>query len=138
MTEKVGAIYARFLEERLPDGRDFHVRRLRRALAKALTEAPAEGFLPLGDVPYRVRNDYIANLEVEGVQEQYKNRFQYTYSPPKESPGDLQAGLVDYLITRLYPLGIVDVAIQGDAPVGVRLTDLGRRLIRGRQRIGRR
>jgi hypothetical protein len=131
LTEKVGAIYSRFLEERLPDGRDFHVRRLRRALAKALIEAPSEGFLPLGDVPYRVRNDYIANLEVEGVQEQYKNRFQYTYSPPKESPADLQAGLVNYVITRLYPLGVVDIAIAADDAVGVRLTDLGRRLIRG-------
>jgi len=135
LTEKIGAIYARFLEERLPDGRDFHVRRLRRALAKALTEAPSEGFLPLNDVPHRVRNDYIANLEIEGVQEQYKNRFQYTYSPPKESPSQLLDGLVDYVVTRLYPLGVVDIAISGDKAVGVRLTDLGRRLIRG-ERLG--
>ena len=136
LTEKIGAIYARFLEERLPDGRDFHVRRLRRALAKALTEAPSEDFLPLTDVPFRVRNDYIANLEVEGVQEQYKNRFQYTYSPPKESPEELLKGLIGYIVTRLYPLGVVDIAIADEKAVGVCLTDLGRRLIRGERLCG--
>ncbi len=135
LTDKVRAIYARFLDERLPDGRDFHVRRLRRALAKVLSEAPDDGFLPLDDVPFRVRNDYLANLEDEGVREQYKNRFQYTYSPPRETPAELRQGLVDYVVQRLYPLGVVDVAVLAGAAVGVQLTDLGRRLILGERLV---
>jgi len=131
LTEKVRAVYARFLEERLPDGRDFHVRRLRRATAASLVAAPTGKFMLLDDVPYRVRNDYLATLEEQGVRDQYKNRFQYTYSPPRETPEDLRRGLVEYALTRLYPLGVVDVALAGDAPVGLRLTDLGRRLFRG-------
>jgi hypothetical protein len=130
LTEKVRAVYSRFLEERLPDGRDFHVRRLRRAVAVALSSAPSR-FISLCDAPFRVRNDYLASLEEQGVRDQYKNRFQYTYSPPRETPEDLRRGLVDYVLTRLYPLGVVDVALSGDEPVGLRLTDLGRRLFLG-------
>jgi hypothetical protein len=131
LTEKVRAVYSRFLEERLPDGRDFHVRRLRRAVAAALSAAPAGSFILLDDVPFRVRNGYLATLEEQGVRDQYKNRFQYTYSPPRETPEDLRRGLVEYVLTRLYPLGVVDVALAGDEPVGLRLTDLGRRLFLG-------
>lgn len=131
LTEKVRAVYARFLEERLPDGRDFHVRRLRRAAAAALLSAPAGRFVARDDAPFRVRNDYLASLEDQGVRDQYRNRFQYTYSPPRETPEDLRRGLADYVLTRLYPLGVVDVALSGDEPAGVRLTDLGRRLLSG-------
>jgi len=131
LTEKVRAVYSRFLEERLPDGRDFHVRRLRRAVAAALSSAPHGSFILLDDVPFRVRNGYLATLEEQGVRDQYKNRFQYTYSPPRETPEDLRRGLVEYVLTRLYPLGVVDIALAGDAPVGLRLTDLGRRLFLG-------
>jgi hypothetical protein len=131
LTDKVRAVYSRFLEERLPDGRDFHVRRLRRAVAAALSAAPPNRFVSLCDVPFRVRNDYLSSLEDQGVRDQYKNRFQYTYSPPRETPEDLRRGLVDYALTRLYPLGVVDVALAGDQPVGLRLTDLGRRLLLG-------
>ncbi len=135
LTEKVRSIYGRFLEERLPEGRDFHVRRLRRALAAALADAPADTFLPLDDVPFRVRNDYLAALEDEGVKEQYKNRFQYTYTPPVETPADLRSDLVDYIVGRLYPLGVVDVALEHSEPVALSLTDLGRRLIMGERLI---
>jgi hypothetical protein len=136
LTDKIGAIYGKFLEERLPDGRDFHVRRLRRAFAKELLEASNGHFLPLADVPFRVRNDYLANLEEEGVREHYKNRFRYTYTPPRETPLELRKRLVGYLIKRLYPLGVVDIAMRGEEPVGVRLTELGRRLIQGESLLG--
>jgi hypothetical protein len=131
LTDKVRAVYSRFLEERLPDGRDFHVKRLRRAVAAALCAAPHGRFVSLDDVPYRVRNDYLASLEEQGVRDLYKNRFQYTYTPPRETPADLRRGLVDYVLTRLYPLGVVDVALAEDEPVGLRLTELGRRLLSG-------
>ena len=131
LTEKVRAIYGRFLEERLPEGRDFHVRRLRRAVAAALAEAPAGRFLPRDDVPFRVRNDYLAALDEQGIREQYRNRFQYTYTPPRATPEDLRRELVDYVLSRLYPLGAVDVALNGDEAVALRLTELGRRLLQG-------
>ena len=131
LTEKVRAVYGRFLEERLLDGRDFHVRRLRRAVAAMLADAPAGRWLPIDRVPILVRNDYLGVLEEQGVREQYKNRFQYVYTPPRESPADVSAGLREWVLTRLYPLGVVDVGLMGDVPVAIRTTDLGRRLIRG-------
>lgn len=128
--EKVRAVYDKFLEERLPEGRDFHVRRLRRALAAALLEAPAERLIAVDDVPFRVRNHYLGTLE-EGVKELYRNRFQYTYSPPTESPAEIARRLVGYMLARLYPLGLVDVALEQDEAVAVRLSELGRRMLSG-------
>lgn len=130
--EKVQAVYDKFLEERLPEGRDFHVRRLRRALAAALVETPEGRWIPLDDVPHRVRNHYLGTLE-EGVKELYRNRFQYTYSPPTESPAEIRRRLVGYMLARLYPLGLVDVALREERAVGVRLTELGRRLLGGEE-----
>jgi hypothetical protein len=136
LTDKVRAIYGRFLEERLPEGRDFHVRRLRRAVAAALASTEAGTFLPLNDAPFRVRNDYLAALEEAGVAELYRNRVRYTYKPPQESPEELLDDLVEYIVKRLYPLGVVDVALADDEPVALRLTDLGRRLIQGERLCG--
>lgn len=131
LTEQVRAAYGSFLEERLLDGRDFHVRRLRRTVAAALADAPAGQWLPLDHVPFLVRNDYFGALDEQGVREQYKNRFQYVFTPPRETPAEVASGLRDWILERLYPLGAVEVALLGDTPVAVRCTDLGRRLVRG-------
>lgn len=141
LTEKVRAIYARFLEERLVDGRDFHARRLRRALAASLAAAanPAEGsaegspgrWLPIDEAPMRVRNGYLAALDEQGVREQYKNRFRYVFTPPKQSPAEATLALREYALTRLWPLGLVEVAITANEPVAIRMTDMGRRLVAG-------
>lgn len=131
LTEKVRAAYSRFLEERLLDGRDFHVRRLRRAVAGALCDAPAGQWLPIDHVPFLVRNDYLGAVDEQGVREQYKNRFQYVYTPPRETPSEVTQGLREWILSRLYPLGVVEVGLVGDEAVAVRVTDLGRRLVAG-------
>jgi hypothetical protein len=87
--------------------------------------------VPIDHVPFLVRNDYLGALEEQGVREQYKNRFQYVYTPPKETPGAVAEGLRDWILSRLYPLGVVEVGLTGERAVAVRLTDLGRRLVRG-------
>jgi len=131
LTDKVRAVYGRFLEERLLDGRDFHVRRLRRAVSAILCDAPAGSWLPLDHVPFIVRNDYLGALEEQGVREQYKNRFQYVYTPPRESPVEIAEGLREWVLSRLYPLGVVEVGLTGEQAAAVRVTDLGRRLLAG-------
>ncbi|MCG3135961.1 MAG: hypothetical protein HMLKMBBP_03741 [Planctomycetes bacterium] len=135
LTDKVRAIYGRFLEERMLDGRDFHARRLRRAVAAALESAPAGRWIAIDEVPSRVRNGYLAALDEQGVDEQYRNRFRYVYTPPRQTPAEATAALRDYMLTRLFPLGLVEVAVQGSGesarPVAVRMTDMGRRLVRG-------
>ncbi|MCE9636617.1 MAG: helicase-associated domain-containing protein [Planctomycetes bacterium] len=131
LTDQVRAAYGSFLEERLLDGRDFHVRRLRRTVAAALSDAAAGQWLPLDHVPFLVRNDYFGALDEQGVREQYKNRFQYVFTPPRQTPAEVADGLRDWILQRLYPLGVVEVALRGGVPVAVRATDLGRRLVRG-------
>lgn len=131
LADKVRAVYGRFLEERLLDGRDFHVRRLRRAVAAALAAAPEGAWLPLDHVPFVIRNGYLGALDEQGVREQYRNRFQYVYTPPRETPAALHEGLRDYVLTRLYALGLADVGISHGVPAAVRMTELGRRLVGG-------
>lgn len=131
LAEKVRAIYGRFLEERLLDGRDFHVRRLRRAVASALASVPEDRWVPIDHVPFSIRNGYLGALDEQGVRDQFRSRFQYVYTPPRESPAALHAGLRDYVLGRLFPLGLVEVAVAQGAPVAVRTTDLGRRLASG-------
>jgi ABC-type Na+ transport system ATPase subunit NatA len=94
LTEKVRAVYARFLEERLPDGRDFHVRRLRRAVAAALSSAPPGRFMALHDVPFRVRNDYLSSLEEQGVRDQY-SAFKGALNPQQSATGANQLAELD-------------------------------------------
>jgi hypothetical protein len=82
-------------------------------------------------VPFLVRNDYLGALEEQGVREQYKNRFQYVYTPPRETPVEIAADLREWILGRLYPLGAVEVGLVGETPAAVRMTDLGRRLVGG-------
>jgi hypothetical protein len=96
-----------------------------------LCEIPAGQWVPLAHVPFLVRNDYLGALEEQGVRDQYKNRFQYIYTPPRETPVEVAEGLSDWILQRLYPLGVVEVGLNAGLPVAVRATDLGRRLVRG-------
>jgi len=129
LSQKVRRVYERFLDERRPDHRDFHDRPLRRLLTRRLGGVPAGEWVRLRSLPFLARNDYLASLEEEGVRASYRNRFQYTFDPPREDPRDLAEGLVDWTIGRLYILGVVDIGFQGQEPAAVRLTDQGRRLL---------
>ncbi len=131
LPRKVRMVYDQFLDERRADHRDFHERPLRRLLAGRLSRVPAGEWVGLRALPFLSRNDYLAGIEEEGVRAAYRNRFQQTFDPPREEPNDLAEALVDWMIGRLYLLGLADVGFTGQEPAAVRLTDQGRRLLVG-------
>ena len=77
------------------------------------------------ELPFVTRNDYLASLEDDGIRERYKNRFQYTYDPPKTTLPGLADELSDWIVSRLFVLGLVEVSMLDGTPVALRLTDLG-------------
>jgi hypothetical protein len=129
LVDQATRVYEQILEERAPEGRDFHQRKLRRLLSQRLRTAGANGWRPLLELPFLARNDYLASLEEEGIRERYRNRFQYTYDPPKTSLPGLVRELGDWILRRLFVLGFVDVAIAEGEPMAVRLTELGQKAL---------
>jgi len=131
MLEKVRRIYDRFLEERGPEHRDFHEKRLRRLLVDRLAGLAPGAWARLRALAFLARNEYLASLEEEGVRAAYRNRFQHSFDPPREDPGDLAEALVDWTIGRLHLLGLVEVGFLGEDPAAVRVSELGARILGG-------
>jgi Helicase conserved C-terminal domain len=125
LAEQVQQVFDQLLEERVPEGRDFHLRKIRRILSQHLRQTGRNSWRHFLELPFVARNEYLAALEDDGIRERYKNRFQYTYDPPKVSVPGLVAELRDWIIGRLYVLGIVEIGSLGDEPVALRLTELG-------------
>ena len=125
LVEQINMIYEQMLEERAPEGRDFHLRKLRRLLSERLRGVGTNRWRPMLELPFVTRNDYLASLEDDGIRERYKNRFQYTYDPPKTTLPGLADELSDWIVSRLFVLGLVEVSMLDGTPVALRLTDLG-------------
>ncbi len=128
---QVRQVYEQFLAERAPDGRDFHQRKLRRILVARLRQVGLGVWRPFRELPFLARNDYLAALEEEGIRERYKNRFQYSYDPPRAALPSLTADLMDWLVHRLFALGLVEIGTVAEKPVAVRLTELGLKVLGG-------
>jgi len=125
LVDQINLLYEQMLEERAPEGRDFHLRKLRRLLSKRLRSVGTNRWRPMLELPFVTRNDYLAALEDDGIRERYKNRFQYTYESPKTTLPGLVTELSDWIVNRLFVLGLVEISVRDDDPVALRLTDLG-------------
>jgi len=129
LLDQAEVIYEQFLAERAPEGRDFHLRKIRRLLSQRLRRRGSNGWRPFAELPFVARNDYLADLEDEGIKERYRNRFQYTYDPPKSTLPGLAVELESWILERLFLLGLVDVGLADDRPVATRLTELGSKVL---------
>jgi hypothetical protein len=134
LANKVRRIWEVVLAERSPDHDDFHERTLRRLMAKRLAVLEPGQWTRLRDLPFRARNEYLATLEENGIRSSYRNRYRRSFTPPTEDPHELAEDLVAWTCRRLFLLGIVDLAMEGDAPVSLRLTEQGHRLLQGKGR----
>jgi len=105
--------------------RSLHLSHLRRILIALLTDPEERGaWWGCPSLSMLARNRYLLELTRSD-------------DPPKHAPlavshnvlTELGRAAQDVLMHELYPLGLVDVAIRGDQPVAVQLSDLGRRLL---------
>lgn len=129
LDDQVRRIFDRVMEQRHPEGRDFHQRKLRRHLTDRLSGIGTNRWRELDELPFVVRNEYLAALDDEGIRDRYKNRFQYAYDPPKSTLPELAGELRDWIVGRLFALGLVELGLKGGRPVALRLTDLGIRIL---------
>jgi len=81
------------------------------------------------DLPFRARNAYLTELETLSVQEVFQNRYEYASHLPREDPFQMAWRLFDLLTGPFVMLGLVEVGLEGDRIVAVRVTPLGRRLL---------
>jgi hypothetical protein len=102
---------------------------MRRLLLALLEETGAPGWIPLPGLCFAVRNRYMATLDDEGIRDRFRNRFQYTYAPPRDTPRVLAETLRDWIVRRLFVLGLVDLGLVDGEPVAMRVTDLGRKAL---------
>jgi len=103
----------------------FHLESLRRFLVDALAGlVPGRWYDPMA-APFLARNRYLANLGRLGIRTKYENVCRYSGPPTGGEPSRMAWSLYEFLRRRLFPFGLVDLALRGDRIVGVRLTELG-------------
>jgi hypothetical protein len=129
LVEKIQVLCEKFLEERAAGGKDFHLEKMRQLLLDLLEETGAPGWRPMMALCFAVRNRYLARLDAEGIRERFRNRFQYTYTPPRDTTRVLAETLRRWIVKRLYMLGLVDLGLTDGEAVALRVTDLGRKVL---------
>jgi hypothetical protein len=128
LDEKVTGLWRLALEGPGPRGRSLHLIELRAIVADLLKEEPSRWWP--GDSLFVVaRLRYLASLESRRIKDRYRDRHFTAFASARESPADLLADLKGSWLRTLHLLGIVDVAMQGDRPVAIRLSSLGGRVL---------
>jgi hypothetical protein len=124
LLDKVSDAYELLREDGTQTLRSRHLRRLHEILVELLTKDPDHGWWPGASLALVARNRYLLDLENDDA-------------PPHRAPltishtalTELGRAAQDRLVRDLFSLGLVDVAVAGTEPVGVRLSRLGRRLL---------
>jgi len=105
--------------------RSLHLSHLRKILVALLTDPKERGaWWACPSLSMLARNRYLLELTRSD-------------DPPSHAPlavshnvlTELGRAAQDVLMRELYPLGLVDVAVRGEKPVALQLSDLGRRLL---------
>lgn len=100
---------------------------------------PGRWYDPM-DLPFRARNAYLTELEALSVKEVFKDRYEYASPMQREDPFQMAWRLFDLLTGPFVMLGLVEVGLEGERIVAVRVTPLGRRLLgpEGDRAVGKR
>lgn len=115
--------------EALSDGDMFHAPRLRDQLLEVLGTQQVGTFHAAKSLPCQARNGYLARLEEDHVRDAFQNRYQYAPTAVMRDAAGLSQSLFHWMKERLYLLGVIDLAVKGEASVAVRLTPLGARAL---------
>lgn len=126
LLDKVADAYDLLRRDGTETLRSRHLRRLHEILVELLTGDPeeGEGWWPGASLALRARNRYLLDLEQDDAP---PHRASLTISHTALT--ELGRAAQDRVTRDLFSLGLVDVALSGTEPVGVRLSRLGRRLL---------
>lgn len=129
LAEQIKMLLAHFIEDRTLPGEAYHQTRMRRVLLRLLRRAEPLQWSDLSVLPFLARNVYLSQLEAAPTEEYFAARFQGGGYTPSESLQQMAWNLLVWVKKRLFPLGIVDLGMQGGRPTALRLSRLGAELL---------
>jgi len=129
LTDQLKLLLGHFVEERTLPGEAFHHTRMRRVLLRLLRRAEPLLWQDVAVLPFLTRNAYLSQLDSQAAEEFFAARFQGGAYTPSESLQQMAWNLLIWIKKRLFPLGLVDVAMHGGRVTALRLSRLGAELL---------
>jgi len=112
-------------EEHDPSDDQFHVPKLRRIALEVLKGMEVDRWYDAWYLAWVARNRYLGLLDAEGVRDAFQNRYQYSANAAMRDPLQLGQSVHNWLRTRLFLIGCVDLGFCEGKPAQVRLSLLG-------------
>jgi hypothetical protein len=129
LLEQSRMLVAHFVEDRSLPGDAYHQVRLRRVLLRLLRRAEPMRWQDAAMLPFLARGAYLAQLDGRQAGAFFATRFEGGGYTPTETLQQLCWNLLVWVKKRLYPLGIVDLGMQGGRLSALRLSLLGAALL---------
>ena len=129
LSDQIKLLLGHFVEDRTLPGEPYHHVRMRRTLLRLLRRAEPLLWQDVSVLPFLARNAYLAQLDSRGAEEFFAARFQGGAYTPSESLQQMAWNLLVWIKKRLFPLGLVDVGMNGGRVVALRLSRLGAELL---------
>ena len=129
LVDQTKMLLSHFVEDRSLPGDAFHQLRMRRVLLRLLRRTEPMLWQEAAVLPFLSRGAYLAQLDTAQAAEFFATRFSGGGYTPTETLQQLCWNLLIWVKKRLYPLGVVDLGMQGGRLVALRLSQLGAELL---------
>ena len=129
LSDQIKLLLSHFVEERSLAGEHYHHSRMRRVLLRLLRRAEPLLWQDVSVLPFLSRNAYLSQLDTSAAEEFFAARFQGGAYVPSESLQQMCWNLLIWIKKRLFPLGLVDIGMQGGRVSALRLSRLGADLL---------
>lgn len=129
LSDQIKLLLSHFVEDRTLPGEPYHHSRMRRVLLRLLRRAEPLLWQDVAVLPFLSRNAYLSQLDTQAAEEFFAARFLGGAYVPSESLQQMAWNLLIWIKKRLFPLGLVDVGMQGGRVTALRLSRLGAELL---------
>ncbi|MHC4942452.1 MAG: helicase-associated domain-containing protein [Planctomycetota bacterium] len=115
-----------FAFEEWESGEDqFHLPTLKKMFVDAVKGLQINRWYDVMYLPFKCRNEYLALLEKNNIRDAFQNRYQYTQNTSMRETVQLAHSLFNWLRSRFYLLGLVDLGFRDGKVAAMKLTTLG-------------
>jgi hypothetical protein len=131
LEEKLKDLLAFAIGDPMTGGDPYHQVKLRRIMLRLLRRLEPGVWYSAMDVPFLARNSHLGQMERETFAEYYTELREQGRHIVMEDAQKLAWHLFHWVRKRLHLLGIVDLGFKDGHPVGLRLSELGAKLLAG-------
>ncbi len=110
-------------------GAGFHEENLRDFCLHKLQGLECERWYDFSVAVGWLRNQYLCSLDDKGLRSAYQSRYQYSSEAHMCDVGQLSATIADFLTRDLHLLGLVDVCLEGNRIVALRMSALAAKVL---------